>query len=100
DELAAPKSEALTETQRGVCETVAEILGCGFPGLEDDFFRLGGTSIQLISLHRRLRERFDVDCALREVVADTRVVALAELIWRKQGSGTSVKESVFVCGTS
>ncbi|WP_281848723.1 non-ribosomal peptide synthetase [Dyella sp. GSA-30] len=100
DELAAPKSEALTETQRGVCEAVAEILGCCFPCLEDDFFRLGGTSIQLIRLHRRLRERFDVDCALREVVADTRVVALAELIWRKQGSGTSVEESVFVCGTS
>ncbi|MEE6269093.1 phosphopantetheine-binding protein [Streptomyces diastatochromogenes] len=39
-------------------------------GVEDDFFALGGTSLQAMALVQRLREEFGIPLGLSAVVAD------------------------------
>ncbi|MFD9857885.1 non-ribosomal peptide synthase/polyketide synthase [Streptomyces alboflavus] len=69
-----------TEAERRVSEVFAEVLGIDLPGMEDDFFRLGGDSILSIRLASRLAEEFGTDVSPREVFAHPAPAALAALL--------------------
>ncbi len=51
-EYKAPENEM----QRRICQAFEAVLGCGTVGIEDDFFRLGGDSINVLKLAEYLED--------------------------------------------
>ena len=52
---------ALSATELALAETWTEVLGCARPGRDDDFFELGGQSLDAVRLATRAGRRFGVD---------------------------------------
>ncbi|MEU6776076.1 non-ribosomal peptide synthase/polyketide synthase [Streptomyces sp. NPDC046759] len=75
-----------TEAERRTAEIFAEVLGIEPPGVEDDFFQLGGDSILSIGLAARLAEAFTADLTPREVFTHTTPAALARLLTAQDGT--------------
>ncbi|MEU5579215.1 non-ribosomal peptide synthase/polyketide synthase [Streptomyces huasconensis] len=76
-----------TEAERRTADVFGEVLGSEPPGVEDDFFQLGGDSILSIRLASRLAEAFDTDLSPRAVFTHPTPAALARLLGGRQGSG-------------
>ncbi|GGW45908.1 non-ribosomal peptide synthetase [Streptomyces lucensis JCM 4490] len=76
-----------TEAEHRTVGVFAEVLGSEPPGVEDDFFQLGGDSILSIRLASRLAETFDTDVTPRTVFTHPTPAALARLLGQRQGSG-------------
>ncbi|MCL3995529.1 non-ribosomal peptide synthase/polyketide synthase [Streptomyces lavenduligriseus] len=96
DRAALPAPEALpgrarteprTEDERRTAAVFAEVLGSEPPGVDDDFFQLGGDSILSIRLASRLAEAFDTDVTPRAVFTHPTPAALARLLGTRRGSG-------------
>lgn len=84
---AAPRaSTGGIEVQRAVARCVAVELGVQTPTLDDDFFELGGDSLGAVRLLARLRERFGIELALREIFDRPTVGELSERINLALGS--------------
>lgn len=71
---------ALSETERAVCMLAGEVIGVDTPARDADFFRLGGTSIQLIRFQHRLNQHFGIACSLRAIAGDTVLASIAALV--------------------
>ncbi|MGC5561706.1 non-ribosomal peptide synthase/polyketide synthase [Streptomyces sp. FR-108] len=69
-----------TEAERRTAEVFADVLGGRPPGVEDDFFALGGDSILSIRLTSRLAEEFGTTLSPRVVFTHPTPAALAELL--------------------
>jgi amino acid adenylation domain-containing protein len=65
----------------------ARLLYVEAPGIEDDFFALGGQSLLALELIRRIGERFTVDIELMTVFAHPTIRALAAVIERAMQAG-------------
>ncbi|MFJ4523403.1 non-ribosomal peptide synthase/polyketide synthase [Streptomyces sp. NPDC088810] len=96
DRAALPAPEALpgrtrveprTEAERRTAAVFGEVLGSEPPGVEDDFFQLGGDSILSIRLASRLAEAFDTDLTPRAVFTHPTPAGLARLLGARQGTG-------------
>ncbi|AYN38048.1 amino acid adenylation domain-containing protein [Streptomyces dangxiongensis] len=83
----AGRVEPRTDTERRTADVFGEVLGIEPPGVEDDFFRLGGDSILSIRLASRLAEDFDTDLTPRAVFSHPTPAGLARLLGTRQGSG-------------
>ena len=75
-ELAARSEPARTAHERLAAEAFAAVLGIEPPGRDDDFFLLGGSSLDAIALARWLRQHRHLELPLRELFA---VPTVAEL---------------------
>ena len=71
-----------------LAQLFAGVLGCAPPGLDDDFFALGGHSLRAVQLLGRLRREFSRDIALRDVLRAPTVRGLAEAL---RGSAAAVQ---------
>jgi amino acid adenylation domain-containing protein len=69
-----------TETERGLAEIWAEVLGIGGIGADDSFFALGGHSLRAAQVMSRIRAAFEVDLPLRALFEAPRLRALAARI--------------------
>ncbi|PSM45369.1 non-ribosomal peptide synthetase [Streptomyces dioscori] len=69
-----------TEAERRTADVFADVLGGQLPGVEDDFFALGGDSILSIRLASRLAEEFGTTLSPRVVFTHPTPAALAELL--------------------
>lgn len=58
EEFKASYKEPENDIQRRICQGFEEILHCGRAGRDDDFFRLGGDSINVMKLIRHLEGDF------------------------------------------
>ncbi|MFF8644011.1 non-ribosomal peptide synthase/polyketide synthase [Streptomyces sp. NPDC015345] len=96
DRAALPAPDALpgrerveprTEAERRTADVFGEVLGSEPPGVEDDFFRLGGDSILSIRLASCLAEAFDTDVTPRAVFTHPTPAALARLLGEQHGDG-------------
>ncbi|EPH45403.1 putative Linear gramicidin synthase subunit C [Streptomyces aurantiacus JA 4570] len=76
-----------TDAERRTAEVFADVLGVDRPGMEDDFFRLGGDSILSIRLASRLAEEFGTDVSPRTVFAHPTPGALAALLSDHRADG-------------
>ncbi|MFP3989073.1 amino acid adenylation domain-containing protein [Streptomyces sp. E11-3] len=90
DEIVAAKQPVFT-APRGAAEELvagvwAELLGLERVGALDDFFALGGTSLQLTRLAARLRATSGEKISLRGLFAATTVEAQAKLIGTPTGT--------------
>ncbi|OKK14731.1 hypothetical protein AMK16_29700 [Streptomyces sp. CB00455] len=69
-----------TAAERLVAGVWQEILGTDSVGLDDDFFRLGGTSLQLTRLASRLRAVSGREIQLRRLFVETTLAGQAALL--------------------
>ncbi|HVF48754.1 MAG TPA: amino acid adenylation domain-containing protein, partial [Pyrinomonadaceae bacterium] len=70
----------LTPVQELLANIWCEVLGLGRVGVEEDFFELGGHSLLATQVVSRVRERFGVELALREMFERPTVAGLASII--------------------
>ncbi|AUG78197.1 Non-ribosomal peptide synthetase [Kitasatospora sp. MMS16-BH015] len=77
----------VTPAERAVAATWQEVLKIDQVGLDDDFFQLGGTSLQLTRLVSRLRAATGADVQLRGFFGATTLSAQAELLSAGQPQG-------------
>nr|WP_039921680.1 non-ribosomal peptide synthetase [Amycolatopsis decaplanina] len=73
---AAAGRTAVTERERLLCATIAEVIGVEEVAVDDDFFALGGDSITAISVSSRLRAH-GLDLRPRDLLARRSFEALA-----------------------
>lgn len=85
-----------TPMERELTDMVEELLDIDGVGVHDSFFELGGFSLLATKLTTRIRSRFSVELALRDVFESPSVDGLAQLIVRTQGelSGTDELEAL------
>nr|AHB38511.1 EpnJ [Streptomyces hygroscopicus] len=65
-------------------------------GLNDDFFALGGNSLQAFRLRRRIVKELGVEVSNREILVTSELSALADLVRSKTGLVLSEKEDDLV----
>ncbi len=74
---ALPESASTKEKMRAIWETV---LGLEEVGDEEDFFALGGTSLQAVQVFALIRERLEVDLPLSALIEAPTVAELTESV--------------------
>ena len=63
--------------ERTIAEVVGEVLGLERFGMDTSFFELGGTSVQVVTIARRLQQRLDREIPITEMFRNPTVGALA-----------------------
>lgn len=76
----APDGGRSDAIEQALCALAAEMTGAMSCQPDDDFFKLGGTSIQLIRFFRAVTDRYQVQCSLRDFAAQTRLRDIARLV--------------------
>ncbi|MEU8666744.1 amino acid adenylation domain-containing protein [Streptomyces anulatus] len=84
----ATGGRARTQREEILCGLVAEVLGIDAAGPHDDFFRLGGHSLLVAALVRRIRAAFGSDLPVRAVFDAPTAAGLARLLERSARTGT------------
>lgn len=75
---AAPALQAPTsDVERRLAELVARLLNVPRVGVDDSFFQLGGSSLQVVKLHGLVKEEFGREVPIVEMFRDPRVGAIA-----------------------
>ena len=69
-----------TATEARVAEVWGELLGLGEPGIEENFFAMGGDSLLATKLIMRLRAAFQVDIPVRAIFEAPTITGLAKSI--------------------
>ncbi len=69
-----------TPVERRLTNLWAEVLGLDAPGVHDEFFAVGGNSIRGIRLLARIRDTFQVDLGLEDLLARPTIAALAAVV--------------------
>ncbi|WP_245744527.1 non-ribosomal peptide synthetase [Lentzea fradiae] len=87
---AGPAAAPGTEAEELVAGVWRELLGVARVGAHDDFFRLGGSSLQLTRLGNRLRAATGVEIPLAALLSATTVTAQARLIDPRPASSVPV----------
>ncbi len=75
-----------TGLERKIAAIWQQVLDLEQVGLQDNFFDLGGHSLLLVQLHRRLCEEFQAQISMIEVFQHPSVASLAELLERKSAN--------------
>jgi len=87
-EYVAPR----TKTEEELCRIVAEILNIEKVGVFDNFFLLGGHSMQATQVVSRIRESFDADLSLRRLFENPTVDGIAGAIAAVQSEQVDPQE--------
>ncbi len=69
-----------TETEKALAALWAELLGLDRVGIDDEFFDLGGHSLLAIRTVARMRDRFEVNLSLRNLLESPTVRGLAGIV--------------------
>ncbi|MFJ4816091.1 amino acid adenylation domain-containing protein [Streptomyces sp. NPDC088801] len=80
DRPAAPAVAPRTAHEAGLCALFADVLGTGEPGIDDDFFQLGGDSLSATRLVGRIRAEYDIALTVGAVFGNPTVAQLAGLL--------------------
>jgi amino acid adenylation domain-containing protein len=83
----------LTETERAVAAIWRELLDCGEPTSEDDFFGLGGRSLLVLQMVFRIRRAFGIALPVRAPFERQKLGELATLVDELRGSDGARNDS-------
>jgi hypothetical protein len=83
---AATPQTAGNETEKMLLEIWRKVLGTGAVGLHDNFFDLGGTSLQLIQVHATITGVMHSDLTVVDLFQYPRISALAARLSTKDGT--------------
>jgi amino acid adenylation domain-containing protein len=83
---AAMRPAAGNETETMLLEIWRKVLGTGAVGLNDNFFDLGGTSLQLIQVHATIASAMDSDLTVVDLFQYPRISALAARLTTNGGT--------------
>lgn len=83
--------EPVSETENVLTRIWEAELGYDRVGVEDDFFELGGDSINAVSIVATIRERFDVDLPVHMLFDQPTISELAENVDQYQETEAQVK---------
>ncbi len=78
--MSTPATPAASSTEERLKDLWEEVLSIDGLGVLDDYFALGGTSLQSVKLFTEIERRFGVQFRLTTILAAPTVRALAELI--------------------
>jgi len=78
--LATPPVAPRTPAEQAVAALWSEVLGIGDPGVEDDFFELGGDSISAVQLTTRLQRWLDAGVPLAALFEAPTIAGLTALL--------------------
>jgi hypothetical protein len=81
-----------SDVERRIADVWRSLLGAGEVGIYDNFFDLGGHSLLMVEVRRRLRHEFDVDAPLTELFRHPTVHALARYVTGGAGDGVSLED--------
>jgi amino acid adenylation domain-containing protein len=81
-----------TDVERRIAGVWRSLLGAGRMGVYDNFFDLGGHSLLMVEVRRRLREELDVDAPLTELFRHPTIHALARYVTRGRAEPVSLRE--------
>jgi len=87
----AVQPAAGNETETMLLELWRKVLGTGAVGLNDNFFDLGGTSLQLLQVHATIASVVDSDLTVVDLFEYPRISALAARL--RSNGGTAVPGS-------
>jgi amino acid adenylation domain-containing protein len=85
----APESDA----ERTIAEIWQDVLGLDEVGVDDNFFDVGGDSINVIQVHARLREAFSRDVSIIEIFQYPTVRLIAAYLTRTEASQPAFQET-------
>jgi amino acid adenylation domain-containing protein len=77
DHQAATTDLPRDDLQRHLASIWCEVLSVGTVGIYDNFFDLGGDSLLLVEVHRRIRDRLSADLPMIDLLRNPTVAALA-----------------------
>jgi acyl carrier protein len=77
------------EHEKLLCNLFAEVIGVSRVGVDDNFFDLGGNSLDAVLLVYRIRSALNSDMSLLDLFAHPKVAEIANLIAQENGAGTS-----------
>jgi amino acid adenylation domain-containing protein len=77
---ATPSMTPTTSLETALVELWSQLLGRNSISIEDNFFELGGHSLLATQLVSRIRDRFQVELALRSVFETPTIAELAQII--------------------
>jgi acyl carrier protein len=93
-QLAAAYVAPQTETERVISAIWQDVLQIEKVGIYDNFFDLGGHSLLMVRVNRRLREEFDQEVSMIDLFRYPTVSALAEFLSQEpQGAATAAAAS-------
>ncbi|RUO41303.1 hypothetical protein CWE22_03755 [Pseudidiomarina aestuarii] len=72
--------KASTETERKLAQLWQQSLGVREPGIEDDFYQLGGDSILAISLSQQIASAFNCQLSVSDFIRAKTIAAIAQII--------------------
>ncbi len=72
--------------ERGIAGVWEKVLGASYVGMDDNFFDLGGDSLQLIEAHSELNRALGIDLSITDLFEYSTVGALAAHIGTKRAS--------------
>ena len=97
--LATPSIKSSKKTQAligpqfdGIRELYAQALGISLPDIDGNFFELGGTSLQLLTLIYKIKKTFNCDISPDEFIHHGSIRAIFELIKLKSSVCTDDKK--------
>ncbi len=99
DLSASPLGPAVTAPQgatqaRIATEILAPLLGLEQVGADDDFFELGGNSLQATQVTSRVRDAFGVEIGLVDFFATPTVAGLADLVDAARDTGSAQRRAL------
>lgn len=81
--------KASTATERKIAQLWQQSLGVQDPGIEDDFYQLGGDSIMAISLSQQIASAFACPLSVSDFIRAKTIAALAQIIDQQLQQQTS-----------
>jgi acyl carrier protein len=81
-----------SDTERKVAAIWCELLGIERVGLHDNFFDLGGHSLLVPRLHRRLHDQFDTTLTMVELFRYTSIAAISSRLTGLESDGGSLDD--------
>jgi acyl carrier protein len=91
--LAAPYRALQTEAELTIAAIWKEALQVEKIGADDNFFDLGGHSLLLVRVNRKLQEAFNQEITVIELLKYPTISSLAERLTSGTGQGPSLKQS-------